>query len=97
MLPSLRVNPWHVTKPRFILCLLGGRKAPHSKTLHYARQDLWVRGLTGKTIDNKILFRAIGDPYNKQLYEAKGFVKEIKNYINCVSTGYILQKPLGTL
>jgi hypothetical protein len=33
MLPSLRVNPWHVSKPRFIQCLLGGRKAPHSKTL----------------------------------------------------------------
>jgi len=63
----------------------------------YAKQDLSGRGLTGKTTDKKILFRAIGDPYSKQLHEAKGFVKEVKNHINCVSTGYILQKPLGTL
>jgi hypothetical protein len=35
MLPLLRVNLWHVTKPRFIQCLLGGRKAPHSKALQH--------------------------------------------------------------
>ena len=51
----------------------------------------------GKIIDNKILISCHGDPYSKQLYEAKGFVKEVKNHINCVWTGYILQKSLGKL
>ena len=44
MLPLLRVNPWDVTKPRFIQCLLGGRKAPHSKALHSEWFALRSRG-----------------------------------------------------
>jgi hypothetical protein len=34
--------------------------------------------------------------YFSSTWYAVGFVKEVKNHINCVWTGYILQKPLGT-
>jgi len=69
MLLLLRVNPWHVTKLRFIQCLLGGRKASHSKALQYHNikskiniRDCTEENLVAVGVSAKI---CPGDPINK--------------------------------